>query len=989
MKSYKKSKKSKNKKYQVGGNKTVTPPLPASGPELTYPADVTYGQTNLAGDFPTGTPLVTTLPEQFPNLQSKQLGFTQTPGMSNVDTSKVTINPTQNPNPRQVQNPNGDQPIYAYYPAPTVDYSMFDVDLDMPGIQQGPLPKDQQNRQLMTPVELTAQPEEETEDTDKKQRPDYNSMFTLGLAGVSTGLNMNADIQNRRRLQESIQQRDSKPLYDYNFMYGRTSTGGTEYQPIIKAEMGAQIDGRYNTPGMFNNVEIEGGEFLILPDGTTELAQGPSHSKGGISTTLPEGTKVFSNHLKPMGSKKTFAKLAKKYDNTQYDEVLNNKFAKQVDKDTALIMKQKNQKVLDKLFMDQQLMNGNSNGETMAKNGASIDNPGFRALPKAVQEQIIANMEYGGYSLPNPLYMQDGASYDTLNKISSAVASQVAPNLNEDDVYNNLNSVGAAAASMFRPKTENRNYDTGVIRPSERGTYTMDEWNNPGKNPSYSGVTTSFPEQELRTDVNTEDIANLIAPGRGKLGPTPFAGPFDVGSASPNPSNPSTTPSTRSAGKSATQPSSSSTTAKPSTASANTKKNNTSTNQPGDAEYYEAPGFQLYDKSKTLAGRTTPTGESSLAAEKTIEGYQKAWSNILPGVGEETSEADYQSKVYDYMLEKDPQAIADMWNTYGLTAKGMKDKELVSLTKDGKFDAETLKDPKVLAKLKEAYVDGMAGIRTLKPPTEEQPPVTPTPEPTDDTSKTPEDTPEDTPGDDTSKTPDFTSVTGTQEGQYIKQAFPLDQAIPGMMGLAAAQETFPYAMAQMDAPYLRPQEMNIQSQLQDIDNMTDAVIRSGGDPLTAMIQGTTAKEKAYQRKQNFDAMGRTRADMFNAQAEMQKKRVNAALLDRTYNQLYAQARDAGTAEKQKAISSLIQNKAKHDQSENIKKAYIDNLTSSYLVGKDSPSSFEVTRRTGDLINYGGLSPEDALMINLEADTLAKKAQSNRSKSRKTKTTKKK
>jgi hypothetical protein len=241
----------------------------------------------------------------------------------------------------------------------------------------------------------------------------------------------------------------------------------------------------------------------------------------------------------------------------------------------------------------------------------------------------------------------------------------------------------------------------------------------------------------------------------------------------------------------------------------------------------------------------------------------------------------------------------------------------------------------------------------------------------------------------TSKTPDFTSVTGTQEGQYIKQAFPIDQAIPGMMGLAAAQETFPYAMAQMDAPYLRPQEMNIQSQLQNIDNMTDAVIRSGGDPLTAMIQGTTAKEQAYQRKQNFDAMGRTRADMFNAQAEMQKNRVNAALFDRTYNQLYAQARDAATAEKQQAITNLISNKAKHDQSENIKKAYIDNLTSSYLVGKDSPSSFEVRRRTEDLVNYGGLSPEDALMINLEAGTAANKARANNSKSRKTKTTKKK
>ena len=132
-----------------------------------------------------------------------------------------------------------------------------------------------------------------------------------------------------------------------------------------------------------------------------------------------------------------------------------------------------------------------------------------------------------------------------------------------------------------------------------------------------------------------------------------------------------------------------------------------------------------------------------------------------------------------------------------------------------------------------------------------------------------EEQPEETPEGGTSKTPDFTSVTGTQEGQYIKQAFPIDQAIPGMMGLAAAQETFPYAIPEVDAPYLRPQEMNIQSQLQNIDNMSQAAIRSGADPLAATIQATTAKEQAYQRKQNFDAMGRTRADMFNAQAEMQ------------------------------------------------------------------------------------------------------------------------
>ena len=43
MKSSKKS--TIKKKYQTAG--MVTPALPKSGPELTYPADVTYGQENV------------------------------------------------------------------------------------------------------------------------------------------------------------------------------------------------------------------------------------------------------------------------------------------------------------------------------------------------------------------------------------------------------------------------------------------------------------------------------------------------------------------------------------------------------------------------------------------------------------------------------------------------------------------------------------------------------------------------------------------------------------------------------------------------------------------------------------------------------------------------------------------------------------------------------------------------------------------------------
>ena len=408
MKSSKKS--TIKKKYQTAG--MVTPALPKSGPELTYPADVTYGQENITGAFPTGQPLGEFFPIQFPDLQSKQLEPTQIKApisfgeisLGDKTTKEAKITPTQKP----------------------------------------------YNPQL-----------------------DYNSMFTLGLGLTSGLLNQREEQRNRRQLNESIQQRQSQPLYDYNYMYGRTTSGGTEFQPIVKAEMGAQINKRYDSPSSINNVEIEGGEYLQLPDMSTEMAYGPSHSRGGIETSLPEGTRVYSNHLKPMGSKKTFAQMAKKYDNSEYDKTLNNKFAKQVDKDTAAIMRDKNQKVLDKLFMDQQMMNGNSNGEPMAKDGASINNAGFRALPKAVQDQIISNMEYGGYSLPK---LQGGDWY-TSGQWDAAMQQPMQPT--QENWYNESQwdaAQGQGALTNLPRVTQNRITNPGfnTSAPQPRGLgYSM------------------------------------------------------------------------------------------------------------------------------------------------------------------------------------------------------------------------------------------------------------------------------------------------------------------------------------------------------------------------------------------------------------------------------------------------------------------------------------------------------------------------------------
>ena len=177
------------------------------------------------------------------------------------------------------------------------------------------------------------------------------------------------------------------------------------------------------------------------------------------------------------------------------------------------------------------------------------------------------------------------------------------------------------------------------------------------------------------------------------------------------------------------------------------------------------------------------------------------------------------------------------------------------------------------------------------------------------------------------------------------------------MGLAASQEIFPYAIPEIDSPYIRPQTLNIQSQLQDIDNMGQASVRAGADPLSAYIAGIGGKEKAFQSKQNFDAQGRMQADQFNAQAQQRADMMNAQMFDRTYNQLIAQARDAQTAEQQAAISNLIEKKAKYDQDENLKSLYLDNLQSAFEIGKDRPYSMTVDPQGRPVFSYGVLPAE--------------------------------
>jgi hypothetical protein len=238
-----------------------------------------------------------------------------------------------------------------------------------------------------------------------------NEAITFGLAGVDAYLRKNQAIRDQynynKRLSNTLTQ---KPITDVNYWRGPGSNQGSQYQSLIMAKDGAQI--RKTASPNFGDVEVEGGEFIQLPDLTTQHVQGPSHAKGGVHTSLPEGSRVFSDFLKPVGGKKTYAQLAKKYDTAQYKKILDNPYANQIDRNTAKKMFDRNESILNELFQDQQIQNGNSDGtdqaaemapEMMAKFGLD--------LKKGEKLSFTDPFEYGGEYMGGYAEFQDGGEY--------------------------------------------------------------------------------------------------------------------------------------------------------------------------------------------------------------------------------------------------------------------------------------------------------------------------------------------------------------------------------------------------------------------------------------------------------------------------------------------------------------------------------------------------------------------------------------------------
>ena len=137
-----------------------------------------------------------------------------------------------------------------------------------------------------------------------------------------------------------------------------------------------------------------------------------------------------------------------------------------------------------------------------------------------------------------------------------------------------------------------------------------------------------------------------------------------------------------------------------------------------DGKHYDSsdPGTQPYEATITEEGRITPTGKLNFYSqrEEPLEVYFDKWSSTLGKDVSKLSEKQLQAEIYDWSLKKNPEAIRNMWLTYGLTAKGEKKSSLYSKTNDGVFEKGTLSN-QMLADLKSAFVDGHFGVRQMDP----------------------------------------------------------------------------------------------------------------------------------------------------------------------------------------------------------------------------------------------------------------------------------
>lgn len=96
----------------------------------------------------------------------------------------------------------------------------------------------------------------------------------------------------------------------------QSTDDNTEYAnggQLMKYSVGGQIP-----------IEVEGGEVVQTPDGTTSKVHGKSHENGGVNVAVPDGTKIYSDRLTVDGKTMQERKLRRERSLSKLDKLLKN-----------------------------------------------------------------------------------------------------------------------------------------------------------------------------------------------------------------------------------------------------------------------------------------------------------------------------------------------------------------------------------------------------------------------------------------------------------------------------------------------------------------------------------------------------------------------------------------------------------------------------------------------------------------------------------------
>ena len=175
--------------------------------------------------------------------------------------------------------------------------------------------------------------------------------------------------------------------------------------------------------------------------------------------------------------------------------------------------------------------------------------------------------------------------------------------------------------------------------------------------------------------------------------------------------------------------------------------------------------------------------------------------------------------------------------------------------------------------------------------------------------------------------------TESKKNQYNKQPLPFQQTIPELAGFASALNTYNYQTPDYTHWEVTPNKLNIQPQLQSIDSSLNAInATTTGNPqvdnarkVAAFSQAVAAKQQPYGAKQNYDSTQEYEAQKINNPSRTQEQQLDANAMSTVYNEYMSTAKDAATAERIKAISSLSKKYALNQANENKKKLMIDNF----------------------------------------------------------------